>query len=394
MGDVVHAMPILSALRGRWPSAHLAWVVNRAFRELLEGHRDLDELIVYDRGGTGFDRAGIGGMAGSCAGSVEADYDLTIDLQGLLRSALMVAATRAKVRVGMADAREGARWFYTHHVDAPRLGCTRSTGSCASPGRSGADDSEPSFHLPIPRDARRVGRGGPGGGAPAARHPQPRCPVADEAMAAGAFRRDRPRRAVGEYGGGLVAVGSAGDRPLVDALRRISARAGAGPLRPDALPQLAALSPESDLMISNDTGPLHLAAAAGARVVGIYTCTSPQLTGPYGPGAPRSALASGAPPASARHAAGSTAWPSSRPTASGRRSGGPLIRTRVKSRLRSWPGGGISTDPSPHDFTMTPAIVKMGNLAKGTQVELWGVDVHASLPEFLRPVRQVHAVFA
>jgi heptosyltransferase I len=49
------------------------------------------------------------------------------------------------------------------------------------------------------------------------------------------------------------------------------------------LPQLAALAQESDLFISNDTGPLHLAAAAGARVVGIYTCTSPELTGPYGP---------------------------------------------------------------------------------------------------------------
>ena len=49
-------------------------------------------------------------------------YDLTIDLQGLFRSAVLAAATGARVRVGMADAREGARWFYTHRVDAPRLG--------------------------------------------------------------------------------------------------------------------------------------------------------------------------------------------------------------------------------------------------------------------------------
>ena len=49
------------------------------------------------------------------------------------------------------------------------------------------------------------------------------------------------------------------------------------------LHQLAALSAESDLLISNDTGPLHLAAAAGARVIGIYTCTNPALTGPFGP---------------------------------------------------------------------------------------------------------------
>ena len=51
------------------------------------------------------------------------------------------------------------------------------------------------------------------------------------------------------------------------------------------LPQLAALAAESDLVLSNDTGPLHLATAAGARVVGLYTCTSPELNGPYGPDA-------------------------------------------------------------------------------------------------------------
>src|SRR5262249_29218915 len=50
-----------------------------------------------------------------------------------------------------------------------------------------------------------------------------------------------------------------------------------------SLTQLAALSAQTDLLISNDTGPLHLAAAAGARVIGIYTCTDPALTGPFGP---------------------------------------------------------------------------------------------------------------
>ena len=49
LGDVVHALPILAALRERWPSSHLAWVVNRPFQGVLRGHADLDELIVYDR---------------------------------------------------------------------------------------------------------------------------------------------------------------------------------------------------------------------------------------------------------------------------------------------------------------------------------------------------------
>ena len=91
------------------------------------------------------------------------------------------------------------------------------------------------------------------------------------------------RRAVAEYGAGLIAVGSAGDRPLVDSLLHqlvdVPTLDLCGRTR---LPQLAALCLESDLVISNDTGPLHLAAAAGARVLGIYTCTSPELTGPHG----------------------------------------------------------------------------------------------------------------
>ncbi len=79
-------------------------------------------------------------------------------------------------------------------------------------------------------------------------------------------------------------MGAAEDRPLVNAL--------AGQVAPltmldlcgqTRLPQLAALTREADLVISNDTGPLHLAAAAGARVLGIYTCTDPNLTGPIGP---------------------------------------------------------------------------------------------------------------
>ena len=58
LGDVIHALPILAALRGRWPSAHLAWVVSHSFRDVLEGHADLDELIVYERAGQASDPMG------------------------------------------------------------------------------------------------------------------------------------------------------------------------------------------------------------------------------------------------------------------------------------------------------------------------------------------------
>ena len=106
-------------------------------------------------------------------------------------------------------------------------------------------------------------------------------------------------------------MGAAEDRPLVDALARHIA-----PLRvldlcgQTRLPQLAALSLEADLMISNDTGPLHLAAAAGARVLGIYTCTEPEASRARSVhGSPRCKATSGVRRASARAAIASNAWP-------------------------------------------------------------------------------------
>ena len=94
------------------------------------------------------------------------------------------------------------------------------------------------------------------------------------------------RRAVTLKGAGLVLVGAPEDRPLVDALKAALGPIGAVDLcGRTTLPRLAAVASEVDVFLSNDTGPLHLAAAAGPRVVGVYTCTSPARTGPYGPGA-------------------------------------------------------------------------------------------------------------
>ncbi len=283
LGDVVHALPILSALRRRWPAAHLTWVVNAPFRDVLEGHPDLDELIVYDRKGKGVDRLGIAGMAGVLGRLRRGRYDLTIDLQGLLRSALMAVATGAKVRIGPSDAREGARWFYTHHVEAPRLGLHAVERVLRVAVELGADGSVPRFNLPIAEEDRYWARD------VLARLPRPR--VILNLGARWLTKRWPPehyaeigRRSIARFGGGLIAVGAAEDRPLVNALKRHAAPSPVLDLcGRTRLPQLAALGLEADLMISNDTGPLHLAAAAGARVVGIYTCTSPRLTGPYGP---------------------------------------------------------------------------------------------------------------
>src|SRR5262245_27186288 len=117
LGDIVHALPVLTALRRRFPDAHLTWVVNRAYEPLLLGHRDLDATLPFDRAAA----RGSWLRAVRAYGSFfrqlrEAKFDLVLDLQGLFRSGLMARATGAARRVGLSGAREGAWWFYTDAV--------------------------------------------------------------------------------------------------------------------------------------------------------------------------------------------------------------------------------------------------------------------------------------
>ncbi len=149
LGDVVHCLPILPALRVLFPTSQVSWVVNVAFRGLLDGRPDLDRVITYERGGSGISSRGATATAQLCARLLSEKYDLTIDLQGLLRSGLMTAATRARVRVGMADAREGARWFYTHRVAASRHQLHAVDRVLRVVAALGLKGFEPSFHIPL-----------------------------------------------------------------------------------------------------------------------------------------------------------------------------------------------------------------------------------------------------
>ena len=290
LGDIAHAFPLLASLRRHWPTAHLTWVVNRGLRPLVDGHPDLDAIIPFDRDRIRLAPRAIGPMARFLGDLRRPRFDLAIDLQGLFRSGLMTASTGAPIRVGLRSAREGAGLFYNHTVDdrgdaihavdrllrmadafgAPTVGITPSI-ACTAADRLAARAEL--GRLPRPWVALNIG----------ARWVTKRWPPGHFAAIA--------RRLQDRHGAGVVLVGAPEDRPLVDALRADLGPAAASVLDlcgRTSLPGLAALAGEVDLFVSNDTGPLHLAVAAGARTVGIYTCTSPARTGPYGP---RSAVA-------------------------------------------------------------------------------------------------------
>ncbi len=283
LGDVVHALPVLAALKRRWPKASFAWVVNAGLRGLVEGHPDLDEVIPFERGRVGLGPRGLLRFASFLNELRKRRFDLVVDLQGLFRSGLMAAASGARWRVGMAEAREGATHFYTHAIATGGKSVHAVDRLMRVAAAFGADVSEPRFDAAMSDDDRR--------GAAEVLAGVPRPLLVLNVGARWVTKRWPPghfaevaRRAIIGRGAGLVAVGAPEDRPLVDELIE-----ALGPLPcldlcgKTTLPGLAAVAGLADCFLSNDTGPLHLAAAAGAPVVGVYTCTDPARTGPYGP---------------------------------------------------------------------------------------------------------------
>jgi len=286
LGDVIHALPVLASLKQRWPEARLAWVVNRGLAGLIEGHPDLDEVLTFDRSRVGIGPRGLRVFGGFLRELRRRRFDLAIDLQGLLRSGLMTWATGAPTRVGLASAREGATAAYTHRIATDRRHAVDRLLAVA--GALGAETSEPRFELPPPASEVRDW---------AARTlaPLPRPWVLLNPGARWVTKRwpalsfaEVGRRAAERFGAGLAILGAAEDRPHAEAIRTALEPAGIRPLDltgRTTLPQLAALAGLADLVVSNDTGPLHLAVAAGAPVVAVFTCTDPSKTGPYGPNA-------------------------------------------------------------------------------------------------------------
>ena len=115
LGDIVQALPVLTGLKRRWPAAQIDWIVNDTFKEILEGHPCLRKVIVYPRKRwTSPKRIPEIWRWGKKLRAEQ--YDITIDLQGLLRSGLMTWAANSPRRIGLMSAREGATAFYNEFV--------------------------------------------------------------------------------------------------------------------------------------------------------------------------------------------------------------------------------------------------------------------------------------
>lgn len=259
LGDVVHALPVAAAIHRAWPGARLSWVIDPRWQPVLEGNPAVAECVPFPRqdfrGATGLLRG-----ARWLGGFWPRQPDLAIDLQCLLRSALVARAARSRRIIGLSDAREGAGLFY--HEPAPvtagRHAVDRYLAVLPLLGISIPDEPEFPLATGDPIDA-----------------PEDFVLLHPYARGAGKSLDEITVRALCERIAGPIVLAGIGQPPfplpprVVDLTGRTT------------LPQLIWLLRRARCVISVDSGPMHLAAAVGARLLSIHTWSDPRRVGPY-----------------------------------------------------------------------------------------------------------------
>jgi heptosyltransferase-2 len=276
LGDVVLTTPLLSALRERLRPRRLVVVVRPEARALVEGHPDVDGVLVDDKHGA--DR----GMAGALrvAGRLRREgFDLAVVPHRSLRTAFVVAAARIPRRIGF-DASRGAWAFHERvHRDPTRHDVERNLALMAP---FGGWSEPPRLHVPVaPAAAERARALVPAGDgplvmmAPGSVWSTKRWTAEGFAAVARALVRDGAR---------VVLAGGPGD---VDVADRVAALAGLGVVSLAGRTDLAtsiALIDRAAVLVGNDSAPMHVACARGVPVVAVFCATTPALGyGPWGP---------------------------------------------------------------------------------------------------------------
>lgn len=268
LGDIVHTLPSVAALRAKFPDAHIAWMVNPEWAPLLQSNPRIDETLV-------FPRAEFRGPAGWLrflrwrqALKKQTAPDLILDFQGLLRTALVARAFPGVPVYGLSDAREGARLVQTQTVSADPAAHAVERYLALAAAVGATWPGPPEFTLPAGE--------------------RPDVPLPEKPFVVlHPFSRGRGKSLSPEA---VAAFCRAVGLPVV-VVGRSDAAVTALPdnatnlLNRTSLVQLLWLLRNADYVVSVDSGPMHLAAAVTDRLLAVHTWSDPCQVGPYRPGA-------------------------------------------------------------------------------------------------------------
>lgn len=288
LGDVIHALPVLHGLRLRYPQAKIDWLISSTFASLIEGHEDIDELILFDR--NRFHRLGI--HPGATRDFVELisnlrrrRYDLVIDLQGLFRSGFFSWASGAEVRIGFRDAREAAWMFYNHRMSPSEKEIHAVDRNYQVAKWLGFDDVPVTFKLLVPQEIQDQAnhllrdQGYDHQGplvviAPGARWETKIWKMDRFVETIDTLQTDDPSLR-------CVLVGADSE---AEVCRRMADRCRVKPINLAGrtnIKQLTALIGLADVVLCHDSAAMHIAVALNRPLVCLVGPTNPHRTGPY-----------------------------------------------------------------------------------------------------------------
>jgi len=296
IGDVIHTLPALNAIRQHYPHARITWLVEEAAASLLEGHPALDRVLVSERKRwlEGLRTPGrCGHLKSAMAFAKElrdTRYDLVFDFQASLKGGILIALARGNRKIGFGkglEHQEHSYLFLNERVPAVDMEIHALTRGLMLLAHVGIDTDEIVYGLPVSRREREavnqvLSEGGiREGTAMVAINPvaQWETKLWDNgrfaALADGLIE---------QYDVPVVFTGGRADKELVgDIVSRMRCRVLDLTGR-TTLKELAAVYERAALLVSTDTGPMHLGAAVGIPVVALFGPTAPWRTGPFGQG--------------------------------------------------------------------------------------------------------------